>query len=341
MGKHVGAVVGSPRRWLSIAVGVVAGAALAGCSAVQPAANNRPPTPSSSQLTAIAVPSPSDAVRMPPATASMPAATGTKSHAATLSPSATGAGGTARGGSPTPAPGSGSGPSGSGSGSTGSASCVTSAQQDSCGPYNYPQIQGAAAEPGITNDIWNPISGWQQTLYADSPGNWHVVVTGPSGNTAVVSYPDVQTLFGDKALSSFHALYSSFSENMHVQSGTSGEAAYDVFLNNWSNEVMFMHDMHNIGSDPQYAIATFGGSHGVPAQQWRLVHNGGELIWMLNGAAEQTGSVDILAMLNWTVSHGYLPAHNTLTDIDYGFEVCSTGGRPETLTVSGYSLTAS
>jgi hypothetical protein len=217
--------------------------------------------------------------------------------------------------------------------------CTTSGQNGSCGPYAYPQIQGAVQDPVVTNDVWNPISGWKQTLYATNPGNWYTVANEPAGYTGVVSYPDTQALYAEHPLSSFPALYSSFSENMHPQSGTSGEAAYDLWLNNWGNEVMIMHDMHNIGTDPTLATATFGGSNGVPVQNWTLVHNGNELIWQLNGSAEQTGSVDILAMLKWLVSHGYLPQSSNLTAIDYGFEICSTGGANETFQVNSYSVT--
>jgi len=154
----------------------------------------------------------------------------------------------------------------------------------------------------------------------------------------VVSYPDVTTQYGDKALSSFPALYSSFSENMHAQSGTIGEAAYDLWLNNWNDEVMIMHDLVNIYCPDQQATASFGGAHGVPVQQWKLCKNGSELIWELGGSGEQAGSVDILSMLTWLASHGYLAARSSLTAIDYGFEVCSTGGKPETFAVSSYSV---
>ena len=339
MGNQVWAAVGSSRPWLSIAVGVVAVASLAGCADGHPIANGGQPTASSNQSTAAITASPGVTASRPAATASVPSSatpTAAKSAKATHSPS----GRSSAGGSSAPGSSSSTG-SGSGSGS-GSASCVTSSLQNSCGPYHYPQIQGAAAWPGVTNDVWNRIDGWQQTLYANSPGNWHVVATGPAGNTAVVSYPDTQTLYGDRPVSSFSNLYSSFSENMHAQGGTSGEAAYDIFLNDWSKEVMIMHDMHNIGTDPQLATVRFGGSHGVPLQTWNLVHNGSsELIWMLTGPAEQSGRVDILAMVNWLASHGYVPAKSKLTDIDYGFEICSTGGVPETFTVNSYSVTAS
>lgn len=341
MGNHTRLALGYRRHWSSIAFGALVLAALAGCGTVKPAAGDGQQAPIGSPAAASATPLAAATARMP----STPSATGTKashgksaSHSSsTASPSgSTGTNGSSNtGGSSGSA---GASPSSPSSASSGSAGCVTSAQQNDCGPYNDPQIEGAAADPSVTNDIWNPISGWQQTLFANSPGDWHTVVTGPTGNTAVVSYPDVTTQYGDKALSSFPALYSSFSEDMHAQSGTTGEAAFDLWLNNWGDEVMIMHDLVNIDCPDQQATEDFGGSHGVPVQQWKLCKNGSELIWELAGAGEQTGSVDILSMLTWLVSHGYLPQAATLTAIDYGFEVCSTGGEPETFTVSSYSV---
>ena len=67
---------------------------------------------------------------------------------------------------------------------------------------------------------------------------------------------------------------------------------------------------------------------------------GSELIWLLSDPSEQSGSVDILGMLNWLVNNGYLPQKSGLTAISYGFEICSTGGKPETFTVSRFSLSA-
>jgi hypothetical protein len=189
--------------------------------------------------------------------------------------------------------------------------------------------------------VWNPIPGWQQTLYANSPGDWHVVANMPAGNTAVVSYPSSGSDYGERKLSSFSAMSSSFSETMNATSGTSAWAAYDVWLNNWNNEVMIQHDFANNGACPSLATVTFGGSGGVPVQKWNLCKYGSELIWKLAGGNEQSGSVDILSMLTWLQNHGYLPQASTLTAIGYGWEIASTGGRSETFTVSQYSISAS
>jgi hypothetical protein len=199
--------------------------------------------------------------------------------------------------------------------------------------------------------VWNEISGWQQTLYATSPGQWSVTANMPAGNTAVVSYPSVGANYGEttdvpEPLSSFSSIYSSFTENMNATSQTSAWAAYDIWLGQGSssdstNEVMIQHDFANNGACTAVATATFGGSNGVPEQNWDLCQFGTELVWKLTGGNEQSGSVDILAMLTWLVNNGYLPSDAGLWSIGYGWEICSTGGVNENFQVSSFSLTTS
>ena len=227
--------------------------------------------------------------------------------------------------------------------------CVTSAAKGSCGPYDYGAITGSdGSNTTVGQDVWNPISGWSQTLYATSPGNWYVTANMPAGNTAVVSFPNTGESSDSNLLMSISSLYSSFSETMNPTAGTSAEAAYDIWLNNWKNEVMIQHDMVNRGGPcgPVLATTTFGGHGGVPMKTWILCQYGSELIWQVpgNGSTygEQSGSVDILAMLTWLVSHGgYLPQGSSLTAIGYGFEICSTGGADETFQVKAFSITSS
>jgi len=231
-----------------------------------------------------------------------------------------------------------------------SQTCTTSAAKGSCGPYGYPQITGTTDDgPTVGQDVWNPIPGWQQTLRATDPGNWYVTARMPTGNTAVVSMPGSTANYGQVTntstpLSHYSSIYSSFTETMNPTRGTSAEAAYDIWLgqgtgHDWSHEVMIQHDIVNRGTCPVSASAEFGGSGGVPVQKWNLCKYGSELIWQLADDNEQSGRVDILSMLKWLENHGYLPQSSGLWQIDYGFELCSTGGLNETFQVSSYSLT--
>jgi hypothetical protein len=259
-----------------------------------------------------------------------PTAAGTSAAARTSAPASPTAGGTSA--SPTP----------SAVATQDGATCITSAAKGNCGPYVYSDITGSDGQnTWVGQDVWNPISGYSQTLHSTSPDAWYATADAPAGNTAVLSFPNVsEQYYYTNKLTDWSAIYSSFSEDMHPVSGTSAEAAYDIWLNNWGNEVMIQHDMVNRGTCPVLATASFGGSGGVPVQNWNLCKYNTELIWQLAGAGEQSGTVNVMAMLTWLEAHGYLPQNSGLTAISYGFEICSTGGRPETFTVSGFSITA-
>jgi hypothetical protein len=233
--------------------------------------------------------------------------------------------------------------------------CSTSAAKGSCGPYDhYPNITGTTDSTNIGNDVWNPIHGWHQTLNAISPGDWQVTANMPAGNTAVVSYPSIGAPFGQHnntptPLRKFRMVRSWFTERMNATARTSAWAAFDIWLgqgtsSNWSHEVMIQHDFAKQGPCTTRATATFPGPGNRP-QHWHLCKFGSELIWGLGAkdshlVSERTGVVHILAMLEWLVQHHYLPANAGLWMVGYGWEICSTGGRPETFSVNSFALRA-
>ena len=112
---------------------------------------------------------------------------------------------------------------------------------------------------------------------------------------------------------------------------------------NYANEVMIWNDQANrgtCGGATVKAKASFGGSSGVPQQNWTLCKWGSsELIWYLTSGNEPSGTVDVLSMLTWLESHGYLPANSGLNQIQYGFEICSTHGAA-TFAVSHFGITS-
>jgi hypothetical protein len=238
-----------------------------------------------------------------------------------------------------------------------SGTCTTSSTSGECGPYSDPQIEGLGSgnqnKLQVGNNIWAPVTGASQTLYASSPADWHVIANMPSGNTSVVSYPSLSVDFHlensggtwyEQPLTNFKSMVSSFSETMNATGATSAWAAYDIWLNNGNNEVMIQHDFANNGACTAIATATFGGSNGVPAQPWHLCKFGSEQVWKLgendnSKINEQSGSVDILGMLTWMENHGDLPANSTIGLLGYGWEICSTGGKNEDFQVNSFSIT--
>ena len=81
----------------------------------------------------------------------------------------------------------------------------------------------------------------------------------------------------------------------------------------------------------------FGGSNGVPVHPWDLCVSGSTAYWETADGNMPSGTVDVLAMLDWLVSHGQLPAGVQLGGFSYGFEISSTGGVDENFQVSSFS----
>jgi hypothetical protein len=256
--------------------------------------------------------------------------------------------------SPSPSPSPDPSPTSPGTGTA----CVTSAYQGSCGPYTGPEVTGIGGIVTVGNDVWT--NSGTQTLTANGPADWSVTANQPAGNTSVRAYPNTGTTVpwiagtsANPALSTWSSMTSTFAEDFqaHTNGGTIGEAAYDIWLNNWANEVMIQTDFAGDTARPRcdgigavITTQTFGGTGGVPAQTWDLCQFGSELIWQLpTGTNLAAGSVDILGMLTWLETHGsgsYLPAGSTLTAVGFGFEICSTGGQDETFPLTGFTLTA-
>lgn len=81
--------------------------------------------------------------------------------------------------------------------------------------------------------------------------------------------------------------------DMNENPNTDAEAAYDIWLNGYNNEVMIWNDISNRGGPGYYgectstlsAQAVFGGSNGVPKHLWDLAKCGSELVWQLDQPA--------------------------------------------------------
>jgi Glycosyl hydrolase family 12 len=237
------------------------------------------------------------------------------------------------------------------------AACVTAGTSGNCGPYHYAGITNSNGfNTYVGNNCWADPS-CQQTVTAHDPGNWSLSADEPAGNTAVKTYPDTQQLMNnfssdgtwsgssDTPISGLSALSSTYAETMPHNSGTTAQAAWDIWLSNdagFPNEVMVWVDNVNRGDGgaTQKASASFGG------QDWTLYQNGGgELIWSLGApgtfAQQGSGTVDLLALLRWLQNNGHAAAGASIGEIDFGWEICSTGGMHETFTVSNYDLKSS
>src|SRR5262245_3890449 len=225
------------------------------------------------------------------------------------------------------------------------AACVTSSGDGGCGPYDYPQISNSNGwTTHIENNMWACGDGscGPQTLTAYDPGNWSVVSNQTAGNTAVRTYPEVQQIFTQSSnvaprVTAFASITSDYTETMNESSGTIAQAAYDIWLTNTpASEVMIWVDNAGRGDGG----ATRIGAGTVGGKAFTVYRYGSdELIFSLNEDLP-SGTIDILGVLQWLQDHGLVSTGAGLSQIDFGWEICSTGGEPEKFAVSRYTLTS-
>jgi hypothetical protein len=192
----------------------------------------------------------------------------------------------------------------------------------------------------VQNDMWNGGAG-PQRICANGAGDWQATSTQAAGNTAVETYPDAGVLFGTAAgqpadpVSEYKQIGNSFTESLpSSHTGLSAEAADDVWLNNWGIEMMIWVDNvgRSLAGGHRLGHATISGQR---FSVWK--YGSSEFIFSLNHN-ETTGTTNILASLEWLMKHGYVPSNATLTEAEFGFEVASTNGKPETFRVTSYGL---
>jgi hypothetical protein len=191
----------------------------------------------------------------------------------------------------------------------------------------------------LYNNEWNQSAGpGPQQICGNSESDWQVTSTQRAGNTEVLTYPSVQVNYNNTngyPLSRFTSMTSSYTETMNAVGGTDAEAAYDIWLNGLNKEVMVWVDDH--GQSPagsRVATTTFSGA------TWDLYDNGSTMSFVRRGNAS-SGTVDLLAALTYLEHRGDLVAGDVLWQVNFGWEICSTAGAPETFRMSSYSLASS
>jgi hypothetical protein len=186
----------------------------------------------------------------------------------------------------------------------------------------------------VFNNEWNAGQAGPQTVWANSYHSWGVVST-QANTTSVKTYPCVQENFAATPLSSLRSLTSSFAESMPPAAADyDAEAAYDVWLDGFRDEVMVWVDNH--GQQP-YGIVS---SEAVLSGQHFRVYRGSAYMvsLVLSGTHETAGAVNLLLALRWLVANGYLRDTDTLTQVNFGWEIASTDGMPLGFALHRYSL---
>jgi hypothetical protein len=346
----------SVRKQSVIVASVIAAAALAGCHPVaghdaspghETRATLAAPGTAAGSTSAAATPSASRTKSRP---STSPSASPSASTSTSPAPSSSTTGstspatGTATASGPASAPATATAsPTASASTSapaqSGGAACVQTTNAR-CSFSSFPGITGASSTPWVDQNIWAGSSTYKQTLHATNPGNWYVVANANTHFGGVLTYPNTGfDMTGP--VDSYSSVTSSFNASIPTNAQTAGWAAYDLWFNNWADEVMIQTDI-TANSDYDCTAKTSATIDGAP---WHLCVFGSERVWK-PGTDDQhmrnttSGTINIQAFLTWMEQNGDLPAASTWTAGSYGFEICDTGGANETFQLNSFSWSA-
>ncbi len=192
----------------------------------------------------------------------------------------------------------------------------------------------------VYNNTWGPSPG-DYVLHASSQDSWSVTANqdggGGCGGCAVEAFDSTQWNYNNVPYSSIKYLYSSFNVTMPTGSlstnGIDAEATYDMFLNGSdTDEVMVWVD--NQGQTP---AGSRDGTALIYGKKFAVYVSGGTKSFVLE-QNETSGTVHYLSILRWLHTHGMLKSSDQLTQFNFGFEICNTGGKAATFTVNSLTL---
>ena len=177
-----------------------------------------------------------------------------------------------------------------------------------------------------------------------SASSWSATSTQPNDGGQIETYPDTEYDVGGRdgntttPISGFTSITSTFSEAYPSAGGW--DAAYDLWLNNWSTEIMIWNQWAGDNSYwPAQADGTGGQALTLDGVPYHFFNNGGELMFFRD-AQVSSGSVDILAAFDWLVSQGIVKSTDVPTQLEYGVEIAYTSGT-ETFPMTGLTFSLS
>lgn len=195
----------------------------------------------------------------------------------------------------------------------------------------------------LYNDVWGSGAG-NQEIWADSYSNWGVHAQHPDTD-GIKSYPNV-TKSISKSLSSLTTLTSSF--DVTRPSGGDYETTYDIWTNDSSYEIMLWMNSYGDVAPMSYNWSSSGSpvaeysSITVGGHTWDVYQgsNGGNPVYsFVRTSNTDSGTVDILAILNWIDNKGWFSGTQTVSTVQFGFEITSSSAGLD-FTCNSYSVTS-
>ncbi len=231
-------------------------------------------------------------------------------------------------------------------------SCVTSSDSGTCPSSGaYAASSSLTESNGYNTYVGNGVTGGYgvspvtQTLTATSGSSWSVSSDFGS-STHQMAYPETEQNYAGEAVSSFTNIVGTINDTIPSNSNTGVEAGFYIYLNNYGNTIEIQHYVEKEstcnGTTPVKTSISFGGSYGVPTNSWDLCYNGSIYYWQIVGSGSSwgftSGSVELISMIKYLETNGYLPSSSTMTMVEYGFFIYTTTSTQETFSVNSYTL---
>ena len=219
----------------------------------------------------------------------------------------------------------------------------------------------------LDNDAWSGSHG-PQSLYVCSPSSWYAISNQPDNGGQVETWPNTEYDVGGrgtpstKTIGQYNSIMSTFAENFPT-TGDSFDAAYDLWLNNWSTEIMIWNQVEgdntywsqcaepgpNQGdcgvipiavtlSGVGYPLLPLGPNSSKPNQECTAATEGTREYISVRDNQVSSGSVDILAAFKSLIANGLASSSDVPTQLEYGVEITATTGA-QTFPLTGLTFT--
>lgn len=195
----------------------------------------------------------------------------------------------------------------------------------------------------IYNNVWGSGAG-AQSIWANSYSNWGVWAQHPDTG-GVKSYPNVTKSIGQN-LSSLKTLKSSF--NVTPPSSGSYSSTYDIWTNGSTYEIMLWMNYKGSVNPISYNWNSSGqpvpvnSNVSVGGHTWNVYQgsNGSNTVYsFVRTGNTNSGTVDILSILNWINTKGWFSGTQTVNTVQFGFEITSSSAGLN-FTTNSYSVTS-
>lgn len=236
------------------------------------------------------------------------------------------------------------------------AGCTVTSPTGACGPFSDPGV--FTSSNGADLVVQNDFSSIPQTLNAPADNNWTVTAntTGSSDQTSVKSYPATQVTYTlpngkpDPSSDFGATLTSNFANVVPSGAGQDYEFAADDWLADpakasWTNDLEVMIWTHTNGQVP--AGSDTGKVYTDAAgTQWEVWVSGGattvspdSTVTFVRKVNTDSGSFERIGFYKYLQANGMLAATYGVDQLNYGLEICSTGGGAKVYGVSAYTTT--